>query len=93
MVKRRGLGRGLGVNALIPEVVPEETILKPSATLSVNEIEPNREQPRKNFDKDKLEALAESIKLHGIVQHVDNNLRQTVLLCMDATNGQSGCKH
>ncbi|MBR4030792.1 MAG: ParB/RepB/Spo0J family partition protein [Clostridia bacterium] len=68
MVKRRGLGRGLGVNALIPEVVSEETILKPSATLSVNEIEPNREQPRKNFDKDKLEALAESIKLHGIVQ-------------------------
>ena len=68
MARKGGLGKGLGVNALIPEVSETEEILKPSATLPLNEIEPNREQPRKDFDKEKLEALAESIKEHGIVQ-------------------------
>lgn len=68
MARKGGLGKGLGVNALIPEVPEAEEILKPSATLPLNEIEPNRDQPRKNFDKEKLEALAESIKEHGVVQ-------------------------
>lgn len=68
MARKGGLGKGLGVNALIPEVSETEEILKPSATLALSEIEPNRNQPRKNFDKEKLEALAESIKEHGIVQ-------------------------
>ena len=68
MARKGGLGKGLGVNALIPEVPETEEILKPSATLPLNDIEPNREQPRKDFDKEKLEALAESIKEHGIVQ-------------------------
>jgi len=68
MARKGGLGKGLGVNALIPEVPETEEILKPSATLPLNEIEPNRDQPRKDFDKEKLEALAESIKEHGIVQ-------------------------
>lgn len=68
MARKGGLGKGLGVNALIPEVPETEEILKSSATLPLNEIEPNREQPRKDFDKEKLEALADSIKEHGIVQ-------------------------
>lgn len=68
MARKGGLGKGLGVNALIPEVPETEEILKPSATLPLNEIEPNREQPRKEFDKEKLEALAQSIEEHGIVQ-------------------------
>ena len=68
MARKGGLGRGLGVNALIPEVLENEEILKPGATLSINEIEPNRQQPRKNFDKEKLEALADSIRTHGVVQ-------------------------
>lgn len=67
MAKKRGLG-GRGVNALIPEVLENEEILKPTGTLPVNEIEPNREQPRKVFDKEKLEALADSIREHGVVQ-------------------------
>ena len=33
-------------------------------------LEPNREQPRKNFDKDALEELAESIKIHGLIQPI-----------------------
>lgn len=70
MARKGGLGKGLGVNALIPEVPETEEILKPSATLPLNEIEPNRQQPRKDFDKEKLEALAESIKEHGIVQPI-----------------------
>lgn len=68
MARKGGLGKGLGVNALIPEVPETEEILKPGAVLPINEIEPNREQPRKNFDKEKLEALADSIKEHGVVQ-------------------------
>lgn len=68
MARKGGLGKGLGVNALIPEVSETEEILKPSSTLPLNEIEPNREQPRKDFDKEKLEALAESIREHGVVQ-------------------------
>lgn len=67
-VKKRGLGRGLGVNALIPEVANPEIAAKKADTLSINEIEPNRDQPRKQFDAEKIEALAESIKEHGVVQ-------------------------
>ena len=66
--KKRGLGRGLGVNALIPEVAEPVVAAKTAEKLSINEIEPNREQPRKHFDVEKIEALAESIKEHGIVQ-------------------------
>lgn len=68
MAKKRGLGKGLGVNALIPEVLENEEILKSADTLPLNEIEPNREQPRKTFDKEKLQALADSIREHGVVQ-------------------------
>jgi ParB family chromosome partitioning protein len=37
-------------------------------TLKIGEIEPNREQPREDFDPEKLEALADSIRQHGIIQ-------------------------
>jgi ParB family chromosome partitioning protein len=37
-------------------------------TLKIGEIEPNREQPRKDFDQEKLELLADSIKQHGVIQ-------------------------
>ena len=67
-VKKRGLGRGLGVNALIPEAIEAVVEKKETNVLSVNEIEPNRDQPRKQFDAEKIEALADSIKEHGVVQ-------------------------
>ena len=38
--------------------------------LGINQIEPNKTQPRKNFDQEKLEELADSIKEHGIVQPI-----------------------
>ncbi|ACO83957.1 ParB/RepB/Spo0J family partition protein [Clostridium botulinum] len=64
MNKKSALGKGLG--ALIPEK-PQEN--KDSInTISINLIKPNNEQPRKNFDEEKIRYLAQSIKEHGIIQ-------------------------
>ncbi|OGO83709.1 MAG: chromosome partitioning protein ParB [Clostridiales bacterium GWC2_40_7] len=60
---RKGLGKGLG--ALISSADTENTGVR---EMKINEIEPNAGQPRKYFNDDKLSQLAESIKLHGIVQ-------------------------
>ena len=38
--------------------------------IKIRDIEPNKKQPRKNFDKEKLEILSESIKNHGLVQPI-----------------------
>jgi ParB family chromosome partitioning protein len=62
---KKGLGKGLG--ALIDEGNNEE---KGIMELKINEIEPNKGQPRKYFDDEKLNQLAESIKQHGIVQPI-----------------------
>lgn len=64
MVKK-GLGKGLG--ALIISAENEETGVK---ELKLNEIEPNVNQPRKNFNDEKLLQLSESIKQHGVVQPI-----------------------
>ena len=77
--KKMALGRGL--NVLIPdqpkksnkEEAPEkikEVIkeVEKEKFLKLSEIEPNREQPRKIFDEDGLEELAESIRQVGVVQ-------------------------
>ena len=64
MSKKFGLGKGLG--ALIPE---EEKIEDTKGKLiSINLIKPNVDQPRKEFDKEKIMNLANSIKEHGIIQ-------------------------
>ena len=44
--------------------------LKYAVTVRISEVEPNREQPRKNFDDEKLEELAESIKMFGLLQPI-----------------------
>ena len=69
-MNRKALGKG--INALIPEFemgVPE---VDPSSAkdLLVDEISPNRMQPRSFFNDDKLEELVASIKEHGILQPV-----------------------
>lgn len=74
--KRSGLGQGLG--ALIPNAsvtVSEVTTTEKLQTggvmeIKVSDIEPGEGQPRKNFDKEKIEALAESIKEHGLIQPI-----------------------
>lgn len=76
--KGRGLGKGL--DALIPGAqvpkkakegvteIPEE---KGSEQLvKITKVEPNREQPRKNFDEDALQELADSIKQFGLLQPI-----------------------
>ena len=46
----------------------EKVIKKEEVMLKITEIEPNRDQPRKNFDEDALLELAESIKQFGVIQ-------------------------
>lgn len=68
-MKKGGLGKkGQGLNALIPENT--ENTEKTVNTLKLSQIEPNPNQPRKNFDNDKLQILADSISEHGIVQPI-----------------------
>lgn len=63
--KKGGLGRGL--EALFNENATDE---KGVVTLRLSEIEPNRNQPRTNFDEDALAELADSIKKHGLIQPI-----------------------
>ncbi len=62
--KMSGLGKGLG--ALMLENSTQEMLTENE--LPINEIIPNRDQPRKTFDEAALEELAESIKQHGVLQ-------------------------
>jgi len=62
--KRMALGKGLG--ALIPEFGQEES--KTILSCGIEEIVPNRSQPRKHFDESKLQELTESIKEKGILE-------------------------
>lgn len=62
--KKGGLGKGL--DALFLDNSTEEK--GGSVTVSINDIEPNRDQPRKDFDEEALRELSESIALHGVIQ-------------------------
>lgn len=61
--KKRSLGRGL--DALLDDNASEESGV---TTLRISQIEPNRAQPRKDFDQQQLQELADSIKEHGVLQ-------------------------
>lgn len=79
-VKKSGLGKGL--DSLIPNKkenkdisprfeklqVMEETVKEAGIMVKINQVEPNRDQPRKDFDEDALMELADSIKQFGILQ-------------------------
>lgn len=79
-IKKKGLGKGL--DSLIPDnksmksVISEKTVeSKEDAAaksgvqvMKINEVEPNRDQPRKNFDEDALLELSDSIKQFGVLQ-------------------------
>lgn len=77
----RGLGKGL--DSLIPKAIGDTTNKKDSKSVQdekkagdseqvvkITMIEPNREQPRKNFDEDALQELADSIKQFGLIQPI-----------------------
>jgi ParB family chromosome partitioning protein len=64
MSRPRALGKGLG--ALIPQL--EEEDLRNTTEVAIDQIELNPYQPRRTFDQESLNELAESIKVHGILQ-------------------------
>ena len=74
--KRGGLGKGL--DSLIPEgktktvttkaKAPEKEVKAGEQMVKISKIEPNREQPRRNFEEDALLELADSIKQFGVLQ-------------------------
>lgn len=77
MAKKTGLGKGL--NALFSETlenVEEEVKIEEKIDgevvqeLKIIEVEPNRNQPRKQFDEEALEELSESIKRYGLIQPI-----------------------
>ena len=65
MAKEKGMGKGL--SALLGEDFSAD-FSTPSSTLPVSQIESCKNQPRKNFDQEKLEELAASIRQHGLIQ-------------------------
>jgi len=71
--KKRGLGKGLSalipdepINEIEEDVEGNEKILN----IDISLIEPNREQPRREFDKEALQSLANSIKSYGVLQPI-----------------------
>ena len=66
MASNKGLGKGLGaLLGDIEEVAGEKT---PYQLLPIYKVEPNPDQPRRDFDEEELQALADSITEHGIIQ-------------------------
>lgn len=66
--ERRGLGRGL--SALMADVAPEEQARprRPDLLVPIERVEPNPDQPRRDFSRDALDELAGSIREKGIIQ-------------------------
>ena len=67
MASNKGLGKGLG--ALLGDF-SDEPIYEKSAyqMLPIYKVEPNRDQPRQDFDEEELQSLADSISVHGVIQ-------------------------
>ncbi len=75
MAERKGLGKGLGalfedVNIDSIEIEGSEANKEDINFIDIDEIAPNESQPRKTFNKEKLEELARSIKTHGVIQPI-----------------------
>ena len=67
MASPKGLGKGLG--ALLGDFNEETSVEKsPYQLLPIYKVEPNPGQPRQDFDEEELQALAESISVHGVLQ-------------------------
>ncbi len=67
MAKKGGLGRGMDALFLDNSATENENS---TMMLNINEVEPNRNQPRKNFNQKALEELAKSIEQNGIIQPI-----------------------
>lgn len=64
MIKKKALGRG------IEALIPKSTEQKPITEIDITDIIPNKDQPRKRFDKEKLDELVESIRRKGVIQPI-----------------------
>ena len=78
---QKGLGKGLG--ALFGDLPPAGEQQQPDLNLPIQKVEPNPQQPRKAFDPEELQALADSIALHGVIQpltvrRMDNGFYQII---------------
>ena len=66
MASQKGLGKGLG--ALLGDFSEETIETSAYRTLPIYKVEPNPDQPRRDFDEEELQALADSISVHGVIQ-------------------------
>ena len=66
MASNKGLGKGLG--ALLGDFTEEPAENSAYQLLPIYKVEPNPDQPRQDFDEEELQALADSISVHGVIQ-------------------------
>ena len=66
MASQKGLGKGLG--ALLGDFAEEPLEKSAYQKLPIYKVEPNPDQPRQDFDEEELQALADSIEIHGVIQ-------------------------
>ena len=66
MATQKGLGKGLG--ALLGDFGEESLEKSAYQLLPIYKVEPNPDQPRQDFDEEELQALADSIEIHGVIQ-------------------------
>ena len=66
MASNKGLGKGLG--ALLGDFDEPIQEKSPYKLLPIHKVEPNPDQPRQDFDEEELQALSESIAIHGVIQ-------------------------
>jgi ParB family chromosome partitioning protein len=66
LAQKKGLGKGMGaLIAMEEDLIPNNS---PYQLLPLHKVEPNPDQPRRDFDDEELEALADSISTHGVIQ-------------------------
>ena len=81
MSNQKGLGKGLG--ALLGDFGDEPIQNSAYQLLPLYKVEPNPDQPRRDFDEEELQALSESIQTHGVIQpltvrELDNGYYQII---------------
>ena len=97
MASNKGLGKGLG--ALLGESAMQPVNQQSPLLLPLQKIEPNRLQPRRNFDEEELSALADSIRQHGVADGpasgfrvLSDHCRRTALACSKARGLTRGAR-
>ena len=75
MTKKTGLGKGLNAllsSDIVENIIEEEKVQEGEViqSLKIIDVEPNKDQPRRNFDEESIEELASSIKEYGVIQPI-----------------------